>query len=340
MKIGVVNDSPMALQAIARTLEAGGKHQVIWTARGGEEALSLCFRQLPELVLMDLVMPGLNGVETTRRIIQRCPTAILVVTASVKHNCRLAFQAMGEGALDVIATPRLCDAPGQTAFLRKIDQIATLLDSNVAENSGCLRKISEPSDQNLAKPNRLALIGCSVGGPAATAEILHKLPQTPGAAVVIVQHIDSQFIEELASWLELHSSWPVRLAKENQVLHHGTVWLADAARHLLLNEDGRACCSHEPSQLPYRPSVDVLFNSIAACWQGSVIAAILTGMGRDGASGLLALRKRGFVTLAQDRSSSAIFGMPKAAVDCGAASETLPLQQIAERIAKWIEKGK
>ncbi len=339
MKIGIVNDSPMALRAIARTLETSSGHQVLWLARSGEEALNYCLKQLPELVLMDMVMPGLNGAETTRQIIHKCPTTILVVTASVEGNCGLAFQAMGEGALDVIATPRLNEPREQAAFLKKINQIATLISTTSGTKSIRIPKTTDYRYTNADNPNRLVIIGCSAGGPAASAEILRHLPGASGAAVVILQHIDAGFVTELAGWLGNQSKWPVRVANEGEVLFHGTVWLAGATGHLLLDKNAQAHYSTEPSQLSFRPSIDVLLNSIAGCWQGNVIAVILTGMGNDGAQGLLALRKRGFVTFAQDQQSSAIFGMPKAAAECGAATEVLSLQQITARITEWIEKG-
>jgi len=339
MKIGIVNDSSMAVQAMARTIESRGKHQVVWTAGSGLEALARCEAQRPDLVLMDLVMPGLNGVETTRRMVKERPTAILVVTASVGGNCGLAFQAMGEGALDVIATPALGDPEGRAAFLKKIDQIGALLSTGDAERPNRAARQDTATGCSARGLERLVAIGCSAGGPAAAAEILRRLPPQPAAAVVIVQHIDPLFVQDLCSWLDSQSAWPVRVAREGAPLTHGTVWLADSSGNLTLDRQGMARYRSETTVHSCRPSVDMFLDSAATVWPGKTIAAILTGMGSDGAQGLLALRRRGFTTLAQDQATSAVFGMPKAAAQSGAASRVLPLVQIADHVACWIQEG-
>lgn len=344
MKIGIVNDVRIAVQAIALAIKAGGRHDVLWTAADGDEALALCLNSRPDLVLMDLIMPGLNGAKTTREIMRRCPTAVLVVTASVKTNFSLAFQAMGEGALDVISTPVPGDKEGQAAFLKKIDQIELMIGQKkspkieFSDSAPACGKVGCTCSGKSA-PCRLVAIGCSAGGPAALADILRALPEKPGAAVAVVQHIDSNFVKDLAVWLNDIGPLPVRLAAEGDLLASGTVWLSGTSGHLEVQADGRAHYTKEPRGLSCMPSVDVMLASIARNWKGSAMGAILTGMGRDGAAGLLAMRKRGFLTLAQDEATSAIFGMPKAAVDNGAAAEVLPLGAMAGRIQKWIQHG-
>lgn len=343
MNIGIVNDMAMARVAIAQTLAKNGKHRVLWSASNVVEAVAHCQEQLPDLVLMDLVMPGLNGVQATREIMHLAPTAILVVTASVDGNCALGFQAMGEGALDVIATPALGDPVAEKAFLKKIDQIDSLISTGGVLNT----RIPPPTakvDCSLTRSQkgsaaRLVTIGCSAGGPAALAEILSRLPSPMDASVVIVQHIDAQFTHELANWLNTRCSCPLRLAEEGDRPEHGTVLLADTAGHLEMLPNRRMGYTRRAPEHSCCPSVDVFFDSVARYWNGQAFGAILTGMGRDGARGLLAMKKRGFITVAQDQASSAIYGMPKAAAACGAAGAVLPLNKLADRMTQWIGTG-
>jgi two-component system response regulator WspF len=340
MKIGIVNDTLMAAQVIAMVLEKSGKHDVLWTVANGAEAITRCVQQQPDLILMDLVMPGLNGAETTREILKRCSVAVLVVTASVGTNCSLAFQAMGAGALDVIATPTLNNQAGQEAFLRKIGQIQAIIST--AQEPAPSPPVCRPDDLSCGgdgTAGRLVAIGCSAGGPTALSEILSSLPPLPDTAVVLVQHIDQRFVGELVEWLTSKSLCPVHLATEDALLRPETVYVSAAAGHLEVHACARLRYTDQPLGLACKPSVDVLFASIVRNWRGRAMGAVLTGMGRDGANGLLQMRARGFLTLAQDQATSAIFGMPKAAAVNGAAAEVLPLRAIAARIQRWSQTG-
>ena len=192
---------------------------------------------------------------------------------------------------------------------------------------------------------RLVAIGASSGGPAALATLLAGLPDDFPAAVVIVQHIDQQFARGMADWLRQSSPWPVRLAREGDKPQPGTVLLAGTADHLVLKGADRLGYTAEPADYVHRPSVDVFFNSVARYWQGEVFGVLLTGMGSDGAAALKGLRDKGHYTVAQDKASSAVYGMPKAAADMKAAVEILALDAIAPRLvqvasdSKWKGKG-
>ena len=180
----------------------------------------------------------------------------------------------------------------------------------------------------------LVVIGASAGGPAALAVLLKGLPTGFPAAVVIVQHVDERFIDGLTLWLAGQSGLPVRLAREGDRPAVGAPLLAGAAGHLAMRADGRLGYVSEPRNHPYRPSVDVLFNSVNERWPGKVVGVLLTGMGADGAHGLRALRLKGRHTIAQDQATSAVYGMPKAAAIAEAAVDILPLNRIASRLAE------
>ncbi|WP_206241792.1 chemotaxis response regulator protein-glutamate methylesterase [Novosphingobium terrae] len=334
MRIAIVNDLPMAVEAMRRALSAS-PHQIVWTAGDGAEAVDLCARDRPDLILMDLTMPRMNGVEATRRIMAQNPCAILIVTAGVEDNAAHVFAAMGQGAIDAVDTP-LLDAGGKgegaRALLAKIDTIARLVEEGEAPRV-------LPASRGAAAGGLLA-IGASAGGPAALAAVLGRLPRDFPAATVIVQHVDARFAQGLAEWLDQHCALPVRLAAEGDSLRPGTVLVAGTDDHLVFKSRDRLGYTSQPADHTYRPSIDVFFASAGRWWNGTLVAALLTGMGADGARGLKDLRAMGHHTIAQDQASSAVYGMPKAAAALGAATQILPLERIAPRLIELLSAGR
>ena len=331
MRIAIVNDMPMAVEVMRRALLSGSKHEVAWTARDGAEAIERCQRDRPDLVLMDLIMSGIDGVEATRQIMAASPCPILIVTATVEGNCGKVFEAMGAGALDVVQTPTLAGngaTQGADGFFYKIDAIAKLL--------GEPPEIIEFAPHARERATRLVAVGASAGGPAALVKLLGGLPADFSAAVVIVQHVDAQFASGLATWLGESSKLPVRVARDGDVVAAGTVLVAGTNDHLVLQSGGRLGYTAEPANSSYRPSVNVFFESVLRHWSGEILGVLLTGMGCDGASGLKLLREAGHYTAAQDAATSAVYGMPKAAAEIGAAVEILPLEKIADALVRRV----
>ena len=283
------------------------------------------------MILMDIVMPHVNGVEATRRIMQETPCPILIVTASVGANVGEVFEAMGAGAMDVVATPRLGEEEPRRLLLEKIRGIASLSDLPGASSIG--RSSRLPS----GRAECAVLIGSSAGGPAVLAEILKALPADLPSGVVIVQHVDERFTSELASWLGANSALPVCLAEEGGEVCRGTVLVSKGGKHLVFGRGGNLHYTDKP-KLSYQPSVDVLFESAVKHGPRHMLGLLLTGMGRDGAEGLGKLREAGHRTVAQDEKSSAIYGMPKAAMEIGAAEEILSPPEIINRIITWSKE--
>lgn len=336
MKIGIVNDMLMAVEALRRAVALNPVHRVIWTARSGAEAVEKCAQERPDLVLMDLLMPGMDGVEATKRIMAATPCAILVVTASTGANSWRVFEAMGHGALDAVDTPVLTGGDPRTKaepLLAKIESIRRLLRER--ELSGGPRGSMPPFSERDSRRG-LVVIGASAGGPAALATVLQNLPADFRVPVVIVQHVDKQFAPGMADWLGQTSKLPVRLAVDGDRPTPGVVLLAGTNDHLVLTADGSLKYTPDPVDYVYRPSVDVFFQSVASYWRGTGVAVLLTGMGRDGAVGMKVLRNQGLHTIAQDEATCAVYGMPRAAVTLDAVAEILPLSQIARNLARAV----
>ena len=340
MRIAIVNDMLLAIESLRRGVLATGVHQVAWVARDGAEAVHRCADDRPDLILMDLLMPVMDGVEATRQIMTRTPCPILIVTTSVDSQSARVFEAMGAGALDAVNTPVLdpqseiyiCDSC--ETFQAKLKTIEQLTRARLRSRSLYVKQLDEVKVQG---PGRLVVIGSSTGGPQALAQILSQLPADYPAPVIIIQHVDAQFAGGMAAWLNKQCPLNVRLAREGDCPEVGTVLLAGTNNHLVMYSNQYLGYSHSPAELAYRPSVDVFFESVAKHWKGRVAAALLTGMGRDGAQGLLRLRERGAHTIAQDQASCVVYGMPKAAADLKAAIDILPLNNIAPTLIKHFK---
>jgi two-component system response regulator WspF len=331
MRVGIVNDLALAREVLRRLVASVPGYQVAWMAVDGAEAVCRAAEDQPDVILMDLVMPVMDGVEATRRIMAATPCPILLVTSSVTGNFNLVYQAMGHGGLDAVNTPTLGpdgkvrDSEGLLARLAKLDQARRLPASKCA----ALPEHVSARDAKAGQDAPLVALGASTGGPEALAQILSQLPADLSAGIIIVQHIAADFAPSLSVWLQSRTPLRVGLAEANHQIMPGQVLIAATNDHLVLKPDGRLTYTSEPADFPYRPSVDVFFRSLASNWPWPGIAVLLTGMGCDGGQGLLALRQAGWHTIAQDQASSIVYGMPRAAVELGAACEILPLNRIA-----------
>jgi two-component system response regulator WspF len=284
---------------------------------------------------MSLKLPDMSGVEATRHIMGRSPCAILIVTVNAGEHAAGIYEALGYGALDAvdIELPALSEGrKSALPLLTKLESLRRRLETSHDTARHPVLAAPVPRSQTA----RLVVIGASAGGPRALGQMLSLLPRTLPAAVVIVQHLDGEFAAGLAAWLAEQCALPVRVAQEGEHPLPGAVLLAGTNDHLALTATGRLTYTPEPAAYAYRPSVDVFFQSVRQHWPWQAVGVLLTGMGRDGAVGLKALRDKGWHTIAQDQTTSAVYGMPKAAVKLEAAAEVLPIGQIAPRLINLI----
>ena len=344
MRVAIVNDLAVACEALRRTIATDPTLSVAWIARDGAEAVECARRDRPDLVLMDLIMPKMDGVAATREIMRVAPCPILVVTATVSGNAALVYEALGAGALDAVNTPTIAAKgaiDGASELVRRIHLVARAQGVASAPIVAPPRSASAAPTAAATRPGmppangapRIVAIGASTGGPRAIAAVLASLPRPMPFAVVVVQHVSCDFVAGFAEWLAAESRRAVRLARAGDRLVADDIVIAGEDRHLVLAAGGTLSYADEPRESLHRPAVDEFFASLAR--HGSPgVAVLLTGMGRDGADGLARLRAAGWHTIAQDEATSVVWGMPGVAHRMGAAVETLPLDAIGAAVGR------
>lgn len=337
MRIAIVNDLALAREVLRRLVLSVPGYSVAWVADDGDEAVRKATDDQPDAILMDLVMPRVNGVETTRMIMRQAPCPILVVTATISGNYELVIRAMGAGALDAVETPSF--GPGET-IRNGAPLIARLAKLAVASRGVAWEGPSTSARAKITTTVRppLVLIGASTGGPDALGTVLSALPLGFPASVLIAQHIAPEFAPGLADWLAARCRLPVRIVRGGETPAAGTVFLAATNDHLEVTPDLTLRYTPSPDGYPYRPSANVLFSSTGAVWPRPGVAILLTGMGADGAEGLSRLRSLGWHTIVQDETTCVVYGMPKAAAEKKAAIEILPLPQIGPAVVTTLDR--
>jgi two-component system, chemotaxis family, protein-glutamate methylesterase/glutaminase len=329
IRILVADDSELFREVLARVVTAEPGFEVVATAADGDEAARLARTLRPDVITMDLNMPDADGFSGIARIMAETPTPILVLTVSREEA--VGFRALSLGALDILEKPSPeVDLAEYGALLRS--RLRLLAGVRVIRHLRGLRGRPAPESRPAVRAE-LVVVGASLGGPRALATLLRALPAGFHAPILVVQHIADGFTEGLASWLDQESSLEVRQARGGDPLHAGLVLLAPPGRHLVVTR-GAAQLSDSPPVDSFRPSVTPLFLSAAEAYGRRACGVILTGMGRDGAEGLRALKKAGGHTIAQDEASSAVFGMPRAAIETGAVDRVLPLDEIPRALAE------
>lgn len=338
LKLAIAHDDHAVLKILQKIVAGERDYALAWAAQKGVDAAAKCRIDRPDILLLDVALLDPNGPRIVCDIMKDSPCAILILSDAIGRQAGRVFEAMGCGALDAIATPipgKNGSIEGSDALLKKLATIAKLLGHTTrAAHAPAL-----PEDESRAAGlPALVAVGASTGGPKALAAILSALPQALDAAFIVCQHVDLQFANGLAQWLGSQTPLAVAIAEEGMKPAAGVVLVAGTNDHIILEADRSFRYTAEPRDYPYRPSINALFESIRKNWPRKDMAVLLTGMGRDGAEGLLGLRKSGWHTIVQDEATSIVFGMPAAAVELKAAVEIQPLPMIAGAILKKLQR--
>ncbi len=346
-RVLVVEDSTTVRARLVEVIASDPSLEVIGEAGDGRSAIELCQRLRPDVITLDMMLPVMTGLAATEFIMAHFPTPILVVSASFNRGeVFKTYDALAAGAVDVMEKPTGLEEPGtwERQFLSAIRVVSRVkvITHPRARLSGWSHLSPTKAQVPLTGPIDpvLVVVGVSTGGPSALVELLRSLPLDFPPPILIVLHLAAAFATAFADWLSAQSGRDVRYARDGEPLSllHGSVRLAPPDRHLIV-QNGKLVLLSTPERHSCRPSVDVLFESVAAEIGAQTVGVLMTGMGKDGALGLLALRNVGATTIAQDEASSVVYGMPREAVQLGAAVHVLPLGEIGARLRTLFVKG-
>ncbi len=339
IRVVIADDSLVAREMLAQIIGGEADMEVVGQAKDGQEAVEMVERLRPDLVTMDIHMPRLDGLKATEKIMAFTPTPILVVSSSVyAEGMGRAFDALKLGALEVIKKPEARDWADLERIGREVIRKVRILSNvrvitHIKGRRDSTSVVEAPGVGTRAKS--LVAIGSSTGGPSALLDVLGRLPADFPVPIVIAQHIADGFIPGLVSWLDSGCAIKVEAAEDGQTPKPGVAYFAPTGSNIVLDGNKMRYQAPGHGQL-YIPSADTLFDSVSRSHGKRAVGVILTGMGADGAEGLKLMRNTGAATIAQDEATCTVFGMPKAAIDIGAAEQVLPVQQIAEAVVRAV----
>ncbi|MDO8445073.1 MAG: chemotaxis-specific protein-glutamate methyltransferase CheB [Deltaproteobacteria bacterium] len=346
IKVLLVDDSPVALTILKRMLSKSPEIEVVGTAENGRDALRLIPQVRPDVVCTDLHMPVMDGLEFTKEVMAKHPLPILLVSVSGRQDSLNAFKVLEAGAIDLFLKPKAgFDLNFERLTPELIMKIRILSGIHVFSRpkpvSVSVGRISGAkgigSKIHIPEPKiRIIVIGASTGGPQALQTILTNLPSYFPLPIICIQHISEGFLQGLIDWLSSLCKMKVEIAQAGAIPQAGTIYFPQEETHLKIDGAGRFVLSPAPPFDGHRPSVTVTMRDIAGYYGNSTFGVLLTGMGKDGAEGLLAIKKAGGITIAQDETSSIVFGMPKQAIELDAAGYIAPLDEIGPMILNFV----
>ena len=351
IRVLVVEDSPVARELLLHVLAADPDLRVVGTARDGEEALTAIAQHSPDVVTMDIEMPRMDGYEATRRIMATQPVPIVIVSARIKpEEVATSLNAAGYGALAAVEKPTAPGTPRHEETARRLVQTVKLMsevkvvrrwnrDYGSRSTSTATGETADKAKSGL----EVVAIGASTGGPPVLQKILSGLSPEYPLPILIVQHIAPGFIQGMVEWLIQSTGFRVRIAIDGEKPRPGYAYLAPDGYHLGVRRFGdtppRLFLSDDAVEHNLRPAVSFLFRTVAATYGDTAVGVLLTGMGRDGASELKQMRDRGAVTIAQDKESSIVHGMPGEAIALGAARHIMPPDEITIMLARLARRA-
>jgi two-component system chemotaxis response regulator CheB len=344
VRVLIVDDSPVAREVLRSALETDAGIRVVGMAATGREAIALTERLRPDIVTMDLVMPGMDGMEATQRIMARRPTPILFFSAFFGREGEYSrSDALAAGALDVLEKPaQILDGRWQAsagALVEKIKLLARVPVITHLHGRRSSQAVREPASAPSAeRTTKVVAFGASTGGPKVLDELLPALPRDYSPAVLVVQHLAEGFMTGWLAALRQRCSLSLKVAENGDRLQHGSVLFAPSSAHLTVLPGGRVRIDDGALAGGVCPSVDITFTTLAETCGASAAGILLTGMGTDGAAGLLAIRHAGGATMVQDEASCVVFGMPRAAINIDAAQFVLPPAGLLRKVLAFHER--
>jgi two-component system, chemotaxis family, protein-glutamate methylesterase/glutaminase len=345
-RIMVVNDSMLLREFLSEIVTSHPSFELCGTARDGEDALSKLASMNPDVILLDLEMPNMDGMTFIERVMRERPRAIIAVSAYAEYGGGdIVFDSLDMGAVDFMAIPSagLHVAENLKAeLIAKIDLAGKIDPSQIVPRN----RISHSHGQEGAEPSKISasrivvVIGASTGGPRVISELLSKLPKDLPACVLVVQHMPPSFTKTFAQHLNGASSLTVKEACDGDPLKDGVVYIAPGDFHTMVMKGGTIKLTKAPKIHGVRPSVNISMVTASEVFGPTTIGVLLTGMGQDGAFGMKMIKRRGGMTIAQDQSTSIVYGMPRAAVELGAVDESVPSNLVAELVCRYTERAK
>jgi two-component system chemotaxis response regulator CheB len=341
----IVDDSAYTRQTVKKIIETDSALEVVGIAADGVDAMAKTLRLKPDIITLDLEMPGMDGFSFLRWLMHERPTPVIMVSSHA--DSKTVFRALEAGAVDFIAKPtRRASVELQTIekdLIRKIKGIKNIRLDILSRNLDLIERQgtpAEPAEGRPAKPGvEMVAIGSSTGGPAALQIILTRLPSDFAAAIVVSQHMPRGFTGPLAERLDRMSPLRIKEAEEGEIIGKGTVYICPGGSHAGIKKRGdRAQISLRESRLSdrYVPSVDHMMSSVAELYGSSSLGVILTGMGNDGKQGMLEIKRHGGYTIAESEDTAVVFGMPGEAIKSGSVATILPLQEISAEMVKIV----
>ncbi len=345
VRVLVVDDSAFVRLTVERYLAAETGITVVGSARHGREALELIPRLDPDVITLDVEMPHMDGLTALGEIMARWPRPVVMLSSFTVEGARETVQALTLGAVDFLPKPqsRANLSSAMEDLAKKIRRAArtrvgrTTIDRDLSGQGGRAAAANVSALRPFGWNDRVVVVGASTGGPRALTHLMIALPASLPASLIVVQHMPLGFTRPLAERINGVSTWHVAEARGGEVLQAGQALVAPAGSHLILEDDHRVALSAAAPKHGVRPAVDVTLKSAAACYGRRVVAVVLTGMGRDGAEGALAVREAGGRVIVEDEATCVVWGMPRYVIEAGAADDVVPLHEIPEAITRAVD---
>lgn len=347
VRILVVDDSAFMRKAITMMLEEEPTFEIVGTARDGNEAIEAVHQLKPDVITLDIEMPGKNGLEVLTEIMRDRPTPVIMISSLSKEGADITLKALEIGAVDFI--PKELSYVSLDIVKIKDDLIAKI--KNISKRRRTILKnigkkarplsILKMTPDSVGTFVKVIAIGISTGGPPALQKVIPRLPKNFPKPIVIVQHMPPQFTRSLAGRLDGMSELGVKEAEEGDLVKPGMVYIAPGGRHMTFRRNGASIRTHisdYPGDSLHRPSVNVMFNSVVDIYGGSALGVIMTGMGKDGLEGSKLIKRRRGLILAESEESCVVYGMPKAVIDSGIVDKIAPADKIADEIVNFVKR--